>query len=97
MVKFKRSILIVPGAVVANTDIAIPEGSMEELTNVWHVALAAATVTARTMVAKGTAAPGAGEAALQADGVNVRLGDNTLATDFLICIGTAEEDTLKID
>lgn len=93
--------VIVPGVVVANADIDIDGGDYEDLTHVDLVTLTEGApntlvVTAQTIVAKGTTAPGVGEASLQ-DKDTLRLGDATTVSDFLIIVGITLDEALKVD
>jgi len=83
--------LVDPGVVAAGSNIALPDYAKgaEDLVTLILVTLsdgtAAGTVVTKTVVAKGTATPAAGEATLY-DENNLRLGDATTARDLIIAV-----------
>jgi len=88
------TVLIDPGVVTAGTNIALPawaRGAQDMLqciriritTDTDGVTPGTGHVTQQTVVARGTATPGTGQACLY-DNDNIRLGDDTTALDLII-------------
>jgi len=83
------TVFIDPGAVAAAANIALPawaagaDDLLQLLLGISSSGNIADPIVAKTIVAKGTAAPGAGEACLY-DEDNLRLGDATTAFDWIM-------------
>ena len=94
-------VFIVPGAIAANANIALPDDfkGAQDLIQLVKVLLSDGTATGApteyTIVAAGTAAPGTGEASLY-DQDNIRLGDATTALDVLLVILKYKSFTLQL-
>lgn len=84
--------LVTPGAGLAQADITMNLTFQEISTVVVRTLTEAApntyVLSAKTVLAKGDAAPAAGEASLQSDGVTLRIGDATIVSDDIVVVGT---------
>jgi len=94
-------VVVTPAVKAAGTSIPLPtqfQGA-EDLLALTHFVgsdgTAAAVANIRTIVARGTSAPSAGQACLYDDN-NLRLGDATTTKDLLLCIIKYKSFTMEL-
>jgi len=86
-----KTVMVRPGAYTANTNLALPTWAkgawdlVELYCFLGSDGTAAASMVAKTKVAKGTAAPGAGNACLY-DSDNLRIGDALTTRDMVVAV-----------
>jgi len=87
----QKTVIVRPGALAANANCALPTWAkgawdlVELYTFLGSDGTAAASMVAKTKVAKGTAAPGAGNACLY-DADNLRIGDALTTRDMVVAV-----------